>query len=114
MGFNRELVKKKLLERKKELEYELQRLAENRSSGKSQGVQDPIDQATQSELEDLNITLEENQREEYDRIIHALDMIAEGTYGACNDCGEAISEKRLSLYPNATRCIACQERYEAE
>ncbi len=114
MGFNRELVKQKLLERKKELEVELQLLAENRSSGESVGVQDPVDQATQSELEDINITLEENQREEYNRIVHALEMMADGTYGTCNDCSEPISEKRLSLYPNATRCISCQERYESE
>jgi len=39
----------------------------------------------------------------------ALGRIAEGTYGACFECEEEISHKRLRALPWATLCIACQE-----
>ena len=40
----------------------------------------------------------------------ALDRIADGTYGACLECDEEISHKRLHAMPWATLCITCQER----
>jgi DnaK suppressor protein len=39
----------------------------------------------------------------------ALDRIADGSYGACLECDEQISHKRLEAVPWATLCIACQE-----
>jgi DnaK suppressor protein len=33
-------------------------------------------------------------------------------FGWCEDCGERISPKRLSVMPDATRCIACQREHE--
>ena len=88
MSFLKEEIKEKLLARKRELEEGLQRLAEDRASVEAEEVQDPLDQA------------------------RALSMIEAGTYGTCSDCQQRISEKRLELYPNATRCIGCQELRE--
>jgi DnaK suppressor protein len=107
---NLAIIKKKLLARKLELEQELARLDAERVP--TDNVQDPIDQAIQSSIEDLNISIEKNERDEYLRIIRALEMIDTGAYGICTDCGMPISEKRLQMYPNASRCIACQEIYE--
>jgi phage/conjugal plasmid C-4 type zinc finger TraR family protein len=42
----------------------------------------------------------------------AIDKIAEGSYGWCDDCGEKIPETRLAVVPGSTRCIACQEKFE--
>jgi len=42
----------------------------------------------------------------------ALEKIEEGTYGACDDCGEAIPLARLRALPWATRCVRCQEKHE--
>jgi DnaK suppressor protein len=39
----------------------------------------------------------------------ALGRIANGTYGACLECEEEISLKRLQAMPWAKLCIACQE-----
>ena len=39
-------------------------------------------------------------------------MIEDGTYGECVDCHNPISEKRLKSFPNATRCLVCQEAFE--
>lgn len=44
----------------------------------------------------------------------ALDRIAEGTYGACLECDEEISPKRLRAVPWAAFCIACQEEADQD
>ncbi|MFV0513140.1 MAG: TraR/DksA family transcriptional regulator [Jhaorihella sp.] len=37
----------------------------------------------------------------------ALDRMAAGEYGYCEDCGESIAKRRLDLDPAVTRCISC-------
>ena len=37
----------------------------------------------------------------------ALEKLSDGTYGICDDCGEAITEERLEAIPWATLCISC-------
>ncbi len=37
----------------------------------------------------------------------ALEKLADGTYGTCGDCGEAITLERLEAIPWATLCISC-------
>ena len=107
---NLQEVKKRLLARKIELEEELLRLSREQVTDGQ--VQDPGDQVMASTLEDLNISLHNNERGAYAMILKALEMIDTGTYGICSDCGQAIAERRLQLYPNATRCLACQEALE--
>lgn len=43
----------------------------------------------------------------------ALARVAEGSFGECVDCSNAIPHGRLAANPSAARCIACQERAEA-
>ena len=38
----------------------------------------------------------------------ALNMLDEGTYGYCTNCGEPIQKKRLELVPTARLCVACK------
>jgi DnaK suppressor protein len=42
----------------------------------------------------------------------ALEKIAEGRYGVCERCGEAIGYSRLLAYPSARRCLSCQTTVE--
>lgn len=107
---NYEKMKQRLLDRKKELEELLQGLAKEKVSDTE--VQDPGDQAAAATSEEIMISIQANEYEEYRMITKALKAIADGTYGACVDCGNPIAEKRLLLYPNATRCISCQEAAE--
>ena len=44
----------------------------------------------------------------------ALDRIADGSYGTCEECEEEISHKRLQAVPWATLCIGCQEQTDHE
>jgi DnaK suppressor protein len=103
-------IKKRLIARKMEIEADLTRLS--REHFAERAAADPTDQASVSTLEDLNISVQNNEHDEYLMIIKALEMIDEGTYGICSDCEQPISEKRLQLYPNATRCLSCQEAAE--
>lgn len=42
----------------------------------------------------------------------AIERLANGEYGICMDCGEAISEARLKAKPYAIFCIKCKSRHE--
>ena len=42
------------------------------------------------------------------RLHRALKKIQEGSYGACDDCGEFIGEERLNLIPGAIQCVDCK------
>jgi RNA polymerase-binding transcription factor DksA len=37
----------------------------------------------------------------------ALDRIANGSYGTCANCGEAIGEERLDAVPATPLCATC-------
>ncbi len=41
---------------------------------------------------------------------HALDRMAQGVYGTCEECGAEIPEERLEAVPIAVLCIGCQAR----
>jgi RNA polymerase-binding transcription factor DksA len=47
-------------------------------------------------------------------VTSALQRIEDGSFGACERCGEAISEKRLEALPFARYCIDCQRLVEEE
>jgi DnaK suppressor protein len=103
-------LRQELLTRKIELEEEMTRLQQEQFSDGQ--VQDPGDQALSATMEALKGSFHDAKQDEYTRITQALQMIEDGTYGICSDCQLPISEKRLRLYPNATRCLACQEAFE--
>ncbi|MHB8881160.1 MAG: TraR/DksA family transcriptional regulator [Thermodesulfovibrionales bacterium] len=62
--------------------------------------------------EDINLMRLDAHRKHMLEIDEALRKIREGTYGICEECGEEISEKRLSVMPAATLCISCKENKE--
>ena len=107
-----EKIKALLLARQKELEETIAQL--QAEGAKNDQVQDQADQALSSAFETLKSSLHNNEYEEYKMIEKALEMVDAGTYGMCVDCQQAISEKRLQSYPNATRCLPCQETAEEE
>ena len=44
-------------------------------------------------------------------VAHALEQIAAGSYGSCEDCSRPIEADRLRVLPEATRCVNCQRRH---
>ena len=81
----------------------------------------PITDAAGSDFLDLAQSVEHQelarliatQLAERARRLHiALTRVADGEYGVCSECGTSISPKRLLAIPDATTCVACQERLE--
>lgn len=103
-------IRKELNTRKIELEQDMVQSYSEKFSDDQ--VQDPGDQALTSTMESLRSSIQDTRIDEFNRIVKALKMIDEGTYGICVDCELPISERRLKMYPDATRCLACQEAFE--
>ena len=76
-------------------------------------VGDVADIAQESSEKELTFQLAEVESRELVQIDNALERIAEGMYGMCEKCGEAISQARLKALPFAGKCIRCQEEDEA-
>lgn len=104
-----EAIKQELLLRKQDLDQKLTQLNEKVTDEREM---DPADQAASSTMELLKSSFQNTELDEYRNIELALDKINEGTYGICVDCGEPISDKRLNLNPNSSRCLVCQEALE--
>jgi len=65
------------------------------------------EQATELEGQDALRGVEKQKLQEIQQIRAALQRIAEGRYGVCVKCGEAIAPKRLQALPTAISCRAC-------
>jgi DnaK suppressor protein len=70
------------------------------------------DQGTAALEREMDMTLEENERDALDLVRAALDRVKAGTYGVCSRCGSDIPTGRLEAMPTATMCITCQEAEE--
>ena len=55
------------------------------------------------------VALLENARRKVAEIDRALNQAESGSYGQCEDCGQAIDPERLEIFPQATLCVACKE-----
>lgn len=102
-------IKQELISRKNDLDQKLTQLNEKVTDEREM---DPADQAASSTMEQLKSSFQNTELDEYRNIELAIDKIDDGSYGICLDCGEPIQDKRLRLYPNASRCLRCQEAVE--
>ena len=74
--------------------------------------QHPADAASDMVDQDRENALLEAADSQRQQIREALKRIDDGTYGTCTDCGTQISEARLSVRPEAARCVECQAKAE--
>lgn len=61
---------------------------------------------------DLAFALDERESAELLAIDAALQRIADGSYGLCQDCGVDVATARLHANPTALRCVDCQSQLE--
>ena len=61
---------------------------------------------------DQEMTIVNNARDMLEQSEHALDRIANKTYGVCEVCGNPIGKNRLMAFPRATMCMTCKQREE--
>ena len=97
-------IKRKLDERKGELEKLLDRVEK---SARRKLDKDFEEQAIQRQNEEVLTALDDSLNEELDQINEALFRIDNDKYGKCANCGEEIGEKRLLAVPHTSLCIKC-------
>ena len=79
----------------------------------SHADQHPGDVAGEFTDADNQNALLENSADQRAQVEAALARIDAGTYGTCVDCGQQIPDARLEVRPEAARCVADQEKFEA-
>jgi len=70
---------------------------------------DPFDQIQASVERDLLVGLLNRDAQLREDLRRAFEMIADGSYGRCEDCDKTIAPARLKAIPWARCCVRCQE-----
>lgn len=76
---------------------------------------DEADVASREEARQWQLRLLEREKkllDKIDKIDQALERLARGDYGWCEETGEPIGLRRLLLRPTASLCIEAKERQE--
>lgn len=81
-------------------------------SVQSEKQPDASDRASSETDRSIELRARDRQRKLINKIEGALRRIDDGTYGYCDESGDAISLKRLDARPIATLSIEAQERHE--
>lgn len=63
-------------------------------------------------LQSVGIKLVDIRQEELIQMDEAERKLTQGTYGICEECGEEISQERLTAVPYAVRCLKDEELFE--
>jgi DnaK suppressor protein len=71
---------------------------------------DMADQASGNNEVHIQLKLKQTDAKILQAIEEALRRIEQGTYGVCRDCGERISDARLTAIPWTRSCITCKAK----
>jgi DnaK suppressor protein len=104
--------KKRLLKMREEILNKAKKLKEDSYTLGTDGIQDMADAASNSYNADILMSISDNDLNLLKEIDGALDKMARGAYGVCEECEESISEKRLEANPVARYCISCKRLME--
>lgn len=99
----------KLKQLKSELEKRLKGL---KISLTSQRSKDWEEAAVESENDEVLEGIYAESAQELLQVDFALQRIAQGEYGECEECGTEINKKRLKIMPFTTLCIKCAQQLE--
>jgi DnaK suppressor protein len=95
-----------------ELDAEVSQLGRGDESEQSQLSNHQADAGTDVFEQEQALSLADNERTILERVERALERLAAGQYGRCEDCGQPIPAERLEALPYATLCVPCQEARE--
>jgi len=111
--------RQKLLAERERILHELGRITE--AINESAEEQEAAKQSYSNHLADITTDYMEKEKNYYyadqegqylKAIEAALERINSGEYGACIECSDLISEKRLEAVPAAELCINCKDKKE--
>lgn len=106
-------LRSQLEEKRRELVDAYRRSQEAQRQPGDEGLLDLADRATEHYAKEFQYSLSDKDRELVRHVEEALQRMEEGSYGECQECGEAIAERRLKAIPWAQYCLDCQEKREA-
>ena len=108
----------RLLDLRARLRGEMGRMADAAlSQGRSETSSLPIhlaDLGSDNFEQELTLSLVGSEKVALDKIEFALQRIADGAYGVCEDCGKKIPESRLEAIPYVNVCVHCAEIQEQQ
>jgi RNA polymerase-binding transcription factor DksA len=73
----------------------------------------PADLGTDNYDQEFTFNLLQNQEQTLEEIADALDRLAKGTFGRCEECGGAIPRPRLQALPYTRHCVACARKLQS-
>lgn len=103
---------RRLRKRQKELEHELASTVEQALTSNVNDAQDVADQAVAGYQKEMLFSQGTVRNAQLRLVKAALNRLAEGSYGDCVRCFQAIGAKRIEALPWTPYCIDCQERME--
>jgi RNA polymerase-binding protein DksA len=107
-----------LTRRQRELRAEIEKQLRTQDDpglvGMRNRLEDTDDWAVADMMAHQDIALVSRDLHELAEVEAALARMADGSYGECMDCGQPIPQARLTAYPTARRCVACQEVAETQ
>ena len=101
-----EEIRKILLEEKEKIGVEIKSKQLNLSDIE-RDVGDEVDNSMVEQERELNLLLQDREKQHLEAIEEALQRIETGEYGFCDECGDQIDQKRLMVIPLAQLCITC-------
>jgi len=90
----------------------LAELDERSPAGGNESALDEGDAAQVSEQRDVRFATHERLARRINQLTAALERLERDDYGRCTICGQDINPERLIAIPEASTCVACQERQE--
>src|SRR5512135_1535187 len=105
-------LKKILMKEREEIIGGVKQIYESSKEIGQDGIQDIGDEAANIYNKQILLSLSENERMRLQEVDEALDRLANGTYGICEECGGPIGLKRLEVRPVAKYCVPCLTKLE--
>ncbi|WP_050669202.1 TraR/DksA family transcriptional regulator [Luteipulveratus halotolerans] len=99
----------RLISEVSDIELEIMGLMQDSGDGAGD---DEADAGTKTFEREHEFSVAQNSREMLVQSQRALRAIDDGTYGACENCGNAIGKMRLQAFPRATLCLSCKQQQE--
>ena len=106
-----EEIRKILLNEKEKIGVEIKSKQLNLSDIE-RDVGDEVDNSMVEQERELNLLLQDREKQHLEALEEALQRIETGEYGFCDECGDQIDQKRLMVMPLAQLCITCQQNEE--
>ena len=84
------------------------------SNADKRGVTTHMADASDNSRHEMEIRMLSEDGDVLQLIDEALERLANGEYGRCQECGEMIPEGRLKVRPHAIYCIKCKTKFEED